>query len=150
MTEQTTSLLIVALIIGIPLAFGIIWCAVSILIGWLSGWSRLARRYKTERKPTGKSLPHFWLMLGPASYRGVTTVQPEPEGLYFTIMVLFCLGHPPLLIPWSDVTLRGDTGTGLFGWVTLELGKPKITTLRLQNSEKTRAMLARFLNNQPS
>ena len=61
------------------------------------------------------------------------------------MMVLFRLGHPALLIPWSDIKQRGTAQQGLLNWTTLELGTPKVTTLRLPSSETVIATLGQFL-----
>jgi hypothetical protein len=38
-----------------------------------------------------------------SSYSNVLTVSIEPEGLRLAVMVLFRVGHPPVLIPWGEL-----------------------------------------------
>jgi len=141
MSNQTPLFIVLTSIIAFPVAFGLIWTLVSLLISLFSGWGRLAQIYRTDRPPNGKALGNYWLLMGPASYRGVTTLQPSADGLYLSILGLFRLGHPPLLIPWSDIRVRGSVRQGQVNWITLEVGSPAITTLRLPGSETLNAMV---------
>ena len=43
-----------------------------------------------------------------ARYNGVLTVGVNPAGLYLAVMPLFRPGHPPLFIPWPDVTVGSE------------------------------------------
>lgn len=141
MSNQSSLFTIIIFILALPVAFGLIWTAVSLLISLFSGWGQLAKYYRTENIPTGKSLGNYWLLMGPANYRGVTTIQPSSEGLYLSILLLFRLGHPPLLIPWRDIRVSGSVRNGQVNWITLEVGSPAITTLRLPGSETLNAMV---------
>ncbi len=103
MSEGQNLQLSLLLVFLFPVGFIGIWSGVCWLLSWLSGWQRLARHYRTENPPTGTPSGPFWAMMGPVSYRGTLTLQPAAEGLYLTMMVLFRVGHPTLLIPWSAV-----------------------------------------------
>ena len=146
MNEENPYFLIPIFIIGFPLAFAAIWSLVSLILSVVGGWSGLAKQYRCQQQPAGESLRHYWMMMGVVSYRGVATLQARPEGLYLSMMVLFRLGHPALLIPWSDIKQRGTAQQGLLNWTTLELGTPKVTTLRLPSSETVIATLGQFLS----
>lgn len=141
MSNQSSLFTIIIFILALPVAFGLIWTAVSLLISLFSGWGQLAKYYRTDNIPAGKSLGNYWLLMGPANYRGVTTIQPSSEGLYLSILLLFRLGHPPLLIPWRDIRVSGSVRSGQVNWITLEVGSPPITTLRLPGSETINAMV---------
>jgi hypothetical protein len=146
MNETSPFWLIGVLVVLFPLGFAAIWSSVCWLLAWIGGWQRLAHYYRCERSPNGQAIGGFWAMLGPVSYRGTLTLQAAPEGLYLSIMVLFRPGHPPLLIPWSAIKRQGTAAGGLFSWLTLELGDPKITTLRLPGGQVDEAVLARYLS----
>lgn len=133
-------LLIPLIVVG----FVLIWSGVVYLLAWLSGWRRLARRYRTDHKPSGPSMSSFVAMLGPVSYRGVLTIQTAPEGLYLSIMLFFRLGHPPLLIPWSAIKRQGIDQGLLIKWLALDLGEPPLATLRLPAFLVDEAVLARY------
>ena len=128
---MNTPLFILSLLLLVIISFVLIWSFVVWLISRLSGWHRLARHYRTSAPPTGQPVRQMLAMLGSARHRGTLTLQAAPAGLYLTVMVLFRLGHPPLLIPWSAVKRCGASAGDLSNWLTLALGEPPITTLRL-------------------
>ena len=138
------------LLLLIPLilvGFVLIWSGVVYLLAWLSGWVRLAQLYRTSNAPNGSPLDTFWAMLGPVNHKGTLHIQPAPEGLYLSTMIFFRMGHPPLLIPWHAIKRQDGAQLSLVKWVALELGNPKITTLRLPASMVDEAVLARYLTN---
>lgn len=129
--ELLVTLLIIA--IGFPIFFVALWSFVCWLIALVGGWQRLAQRYRTTNTPPpgSKKFDHTFGTLGIASYRGTLNIAVAADGLHLSVMRIFQVGHPPLFIPWSDVRITGDT---FFLWiegVSLALGQPKITTLRL-------------------
>lgn len=140
--------LVFFLLLLIPLilvGFVLIWSGVVYLLAWLSGWRRLAHRYRTDRKPSGQPMSPWVAMLGPVSYRGALTIQTASEGLYLSMIVFFRIGHPPLLIPWSAIKRQGIDQGLLIKWLALELGEPKLATLRLPAAMVDEAVLARYL-----
>lgn len=145
MNDPIPTPILILIITGFPLVFGTFWTFVSLLLSVLGGWRRLASHYRTDQRSAAPALHPYWLMMGPVSYRGITTLQPTPEGLWISVMILFRLGHPPLLIPWRDVRGGHAGRPALFNTIALELGNPRITTLRLSNSAKVQAMLAEYL-----
>jgi hypothetical protein len=82
------------------------WIALSILIAKLSGWARLARHYRADAPPDGARFHfqsagmRFW-----TSYSGCLTVGANRKGLYLAVWFLFRFGHPPLIVPWRDITM---------------------------------------------
>lgn len=145
MNEPTSPFFVVQLILLILIGFVLIWSGVVYLLAWLSGWRRLARQYRHAGAPKGQPLGAFWAMLGPVNHRGTLTIQAAPEGLYLSVMVFFRIGHPPLLIPWHAIKRHGAPQGSLLRWVALELGDPKITTLRLPAAAVDEAVLVQFL-----
>lgn len=133
-------LLIPLILVG----FVLIWSGVVYLLAWFSGWRRLARHYRCAKAPEGSVFGTLWAMLGPVNHRGTLKIQPAPEGLYLSTMVFFRIGHPPLLIPWHAIKRQDGTQISLVKMVALELGDPKITTLRLPASMVDEAVLAQY------
>jgi hypothetical protein len=39
------------------------------------------------------------------SYNNCLTVGSNPEGLYLAVLFLFRVGHPPLFVPWQDISV---------------------------------------------
>ena len=83
---------------------------VSAVYHFLTGWRALARDYKMKRPFHGDT----WITggrMGPggpmAPGAGVPFLKIGigPGGLYLRLFILFRIFNPPVLIPWSDVTL---------------------------------------------
>jgi hypothetical protein len=146
MNETTTPFPILLLILLFPIGFALIWGFVCYLLAWIGGWQQMARHYRSERVPNGQAVGGFWAMLGPVSHRGTLTLQAAPEGLYLSMMILFRLGHPTLLIPWHAIKRRENAPGSLFTWLALDLGSPKITTLRLPAGSVDEKVLAQYIN----
>jgi hypothetical protein len=88
------------------LIFIFCWIVISVLISKLSGWARLARHYGADAPFDGLRF-HFQsagLRFG-TNYSGCLTVGVNRRGLYLAVWLLFRIGHPPLFIPWRDVTM---------------------------------------------
>ena len=142
---MNTPLFILSLLLLVIISFVLFWGFVVWLISRVSGWQRLARHYRTPTPPKGQPVSQMLAMLGSARHRGTLTLQAAPEGLYLTVMVLFRLGHPPLLIPWSAVKRRGTSAGDLSNWLTLELGDPPVTTLRLPAALVDHEVLGQYI-----
>ena len=86
-----------------------------------SGWSLLAKVYKSSEPFDGQ----FWncqsgqigvrdeldsSLEGLFPYRSCLNIGANRSGLYLSIFILFRLWHPPLFIPWSDVTVSSEEG----------------------------------------
>lgn len=75
-------------------------------------WGRLARAYRvTGHLPSHAETGMQTIILlggdlGWNSYRGITTVGVAPEGLLLKLMPPFSIFHPPLLIPYSDLSIE--------------------------------------------
>ena len=78
------------------------------LLGWLSsvlgGWTKLASQYGFKKPFTGKTFPTRSAILGMTRYANCLTLGANEEGLYLEVFVWMKLSHPPLFIPWSDMT----------------------------------------------
>jgi hypothetical protein len=121
-----------------PLYFGIyflcLWTAVSLIISFVGGWFELGRVYRSA-KPFPVSRWRFQdaYMRFLASYRGVLTVGADAEGLYASVFPLFRIAHPPLFIPWQDISVR----PGKCLWVRVyKFEFRQVPFVRLQLREK--------------
>ena len=82
------------------------WIVLSILIAQLSGWARLTRHYRADTLLDGERFNfqsagmRFW-----TNYSGCLTVGVNRKGLYLAVWFLFRFGHPPLVVPWRDITM---------------------------------------------
>ncbi len=58
-----------------------------------------------------------------ANYNNCLTIGADPSGLYLTLLFLFRIGHPPLFIPWSEISFRNRRTILFFEFVELSLGR---------------------------
>jgi hypothetical protein len=79
-----------------------------------------------------------------ANYNNVLTMGASQQGLYLASMFLFRFMHPPLLVPWSEITVRRSTGW-VFEYVTLTMGHDLAIPLRIR--EKLAAQLREAAGN---
>jgi hypothetical protein len=83
-----------------------LWLLVSTIISYIGDWTTLAKRFRLQQpfagtRWTGQSGQMRWI----AGYGNCLTVGGCPEGLYLATMPLFMFRHPPLLIPWAEITV---------------------------------------------
>lgn len=112
--------IIAALAVPLFLAFFTgLWCMVVLLISYVSGWRTLAKHFRAEDKPSGRFLAMQSLSMNSAQYNGALTLGITETGLYLEPIVLFRLGHAPLLIPWTAFrSLRAEKMLWMTGAVT--------------------------------
>jgi hypothetical protein len=86
---------------------------VSFFIALVGGWFELGWAYRATRDFAESSWrfqdAQFRLLTG---YNNILTVGSNAEGLYLAVFFPFRIGHPPLFIPWQDVSVR----LGRFLW----------------------------------
>jgi len=85
----------------------LVWFAMGLVISVVGGWSRLAEAYRFVGAYEGEK--RGWQS---ASFRYYTnynfslTVGVGAQGLYLAGPWIFRAGHPPLLIPWTDLSVE--------------------------------------------
>lgn len=91
------------------LAFAVLWVLMSYVLAMIGGWARLAEDYRANSAFEGQRwrFQSASMRLG-TGYSNVLTVGAGPEGMSLEVFLLFRIGHPPLLIPWSDIVKRGE------------------------------------------
>jgi hypothetical protein len=94
----------VALVIGLTLALGIIPFVVW-LVGQFDGWGTLARHYRHTGPFEGTLRAWRSGHLGLSNYSCILTIGTNAEGLYLAVVWLLRPGHPPLFVPWADVSV---------------------------------------------
>ncbi len=77
------------------------------MISLLSGWLTLAKMYRATQPFDGERW-HFQSarFRFNSRYNGMLTIGANQEGFFMAALFLFRLGHPPLFIPWQDITVR--------------------------------------------
>lgn len=96
-----------AFILALPLT----WVVCCLLIGRIGGWSRLAESYRHTGVFEGKrwSMRSARLRWG-VPYGNVVTFGANGDGLHMAVLALWRPGHPPLFVPWRDVSVTEARG----------------------------------------
>ncbi len=82
------------------------WLLLNFIVSRLTGWAQMAAHYRNAGNIPGKvwrfqTITTRWGM----GYKGCTNVGADSRGIYFSFGFLFRFGHPPLLVPWGDITI---------------------------------------------
>lgn len=93
-------------VVGFVPFFAAMWIGVNHLLGAVSGWKTLATDYGCDTPFTGSLLHMRSGRLRFVGYNNCLNLGSNADGLYVSTLFLFRLGHPPLFIPWSDVSDR--------------------------------------------
>jgi hypothetical protein len=88
-----------------PLIFVGTWIGIGFLLSWIGGWQALAERYRATQPFVGE---RFWMrsagMRWGVAYRNIVNLGADSVGVFLSVFPLFRAGHPPLFIPWSDIS----------------------------------------------
>jgi hypothetical protein len=90
----------------LPIAIAAWWCIIMWVVSRMCGWHALARHYRAESRFNGKHYRFSSVKMGSGNYSGCVTLGANSYGLFLAVMFLFRVGHPPLFIPWADLTPR--------------------------------------------
>jgi hypothetical protein len=93
------------------LYFIAVWVLVSYVIGLLSGWVFLSRRfpdsgvfYSYQWPFQSVRMRNLW-----GTYSNCANFGADEAGLYMAVFPIFSIGHPPLFIPWSEIQVVSST-----------------------------------------
>ncbi len=88
-----------------PILFIILWIGICFLLSLISGWWALSKNYRANYPFSGKKLRmKSATMRWGTNYGGCLTIGANREGLYLAIFPIFRINHPPLFIPWNDIS----------------------------------------------
>ena len=127
------------LLFGTPYAFPIffltLWSGSSFFIGWMSGWFALSRRFTKQSDPYGETRsagPFFYTVYTRfwSHYSSVIRLVATKDALYFSVLFLFRIGHPPLCIPWNEIGI-GRTRRFFRHYIVLTLGEQERIPFRI-------------------
>jgi hypothetical protein len=85
----------------------LVWMAVGFFSSHITGWASLAQRYRCDARFSGKRLrfrsagTRYW-----GHYTNCLTLGVSPQGLFLSLSIPFFPGHPPLFVPWNEITVR--------------------------------------------
>ncbi|NDQ57712.1 MAG: hypothetical protein GZ088_11630 [Acidipila sp.] len=85
----------------------VVFSVISFLISFLSGWHELAGEYPLSGTFHGqrwrfRSANMRW----GTRYGNCLTFGADQTGLFVSVVFPFRFGHPPLSIPWSEISVR--------------------------------------------
>ena len=116
-----------------PIYFVLLWLAITAVISYIGGWRTLSESFRA-REPFVGTKWHFqsgrmrWL----SGYNNCLTVGARRDGLYLGVMFFLRFMHPPLFIPWSEVSIQTKQ-TRIFGErVRLTLGRERAIPLTIR------------------
>lgn len=126
MTESDPAVLLIFFLVFFPL----LWLGVSFVIAQIGGWATLAQVYHFTGEFRGErwSLQSARMRWG-TGYNSVLTVGANQEGLYLAPLILFRFGHPPLFIPWYDISVK-QTGS-IFRYTELSFRQVPSVSLKI-------------------
>ena len=113
--------------------FLLMWLGVSGIISFIGGWFSLARLYRCSEKI---NVDMFYMKSGTmrmmTNYNGCLNIGVNKEGLRLSVLPFFRFAHPPLFIPWKDISF--STSRSLFmktATFTFQNGVPLRISYRL-------------------
>lgn len=103
----------------------VLWLLLNFLISRLTGWGRIAAHYKSTEGIIRKvwryqTISTRWGL----GYKRSTNVGADSRGLYIFFGALFRFGHPPIFVPWGDITITEK-----------EINKRNMLELRFRKTE---------------
>lgn len=127
----------------LPLFFVAIWIFVAFMLSRVGGWDRLAESYRSDQPFFGTrfNLQAAQLRAG-TNYNGCLTFGANHEGLYLRPIVLFRAFHPPLLIPWSEITAKPVKVFRIVGFVELRFQRAPEIPVKIRQSLADKLVVA--------
>ncbi len=112
-----------------------LWCATLYLISFLTGWNALARRFRAQSEPYADARtvgPFFYTIYLRywTHYSCVIRLTAAADALYASVLFPFRIGHPPLRIPWSEISF-GRAQRFMSNFVVLTLGREEQIPMRI-------------------
>ena len=118
-----------------PVYFFAVWALAIYSVGWLTGWRLLSRDFEARSEPYGDTRSvgpwfctvymRFW-----GHYSSVIRMTAAEDALYLSVSFMFRIGHPPLCIPWSEITVS-RTKRFWRSYVVLTLGNQEGIPFRI-------------------
>jgi hypothetical protein len=123
-----------------PVFFLLVWLAATTTLGAISGWYRLAARYRDRSETPLLNLKNRSGSLGLVGMRSILSLGVCPSGLRVGITRIFGPFCRDFFVPWEAISVHREDG---FWWskAVLELGRP--TEGRLTLSAELANRLAR-------
>jgi hypothetical protein len=95
-----------SMLLVVPIILAGMFVALCNRMSKSSGWRELAEHYRCRNAFSGRADRGVSLRMCSAKYDLSAIVGSNDEGLYLALIAPFCLYHPSLLIPWSELTVE--------------------------------------------
>jgi hypothetical protein len=115
--------------------FAATWVSVLYVIAMVSGWNTLSKhfclkgQFYGEQRPFQSARMRYYVHFGNS-----LSVGADESGLYLAVFPIFRIGHPPLLVPWSEVAVISGERGFIFKKRELRLGRQESIPLRISAS----------------
>ncbi len=109
----------------------VFWCGIMATIARMSGWNEWGQRYRTKTRPAGTTYRLQSARVGWIDYSGCLTMVVGETGFYLAVFPVFAFAHPPLLFPWTELTLLSLNKSWFVPTGTLQIGGPTGRRLRI-------------------
>ncbi len=89
---------------GLALFVGL-WCGICLGLAYAGGWQALARVYPDSPRSEGRRFHFCSARVGAwVSYNSSLSVGANAWGVRLAVWPIFRPGHPPLFIPWNEIS----------------------------------------------
>jgi hypothetical protein len=105
----------------------------SLLLSVLSGWSRLAKHYSSQVEFKGRKWRHQSGYMGLIIYRRALTIGSDSAGFFLATPNFLRMGHPPLFIPWDEITVAERE---VYRYFDIRFAFPRVPGATLQITRK--------------
>lgn len=103
---------------------------ISVIITYLiskKGWLLLSDHFETSQESSGETLKFVSMGIGTGVYKNSIFLTFSEQGLHLKTFYLSKIFHPPLFIPWNNITYNKEKNPLLFNRHELLIGNPVLT-----------------------
>ncbi len=126
-----STLAVAALVASVIIFLPALWCAIVLVLSYVSGWQKLSKSYGAHAPPHGQKYAWQSGRVGMVSYRNTLTVHAAPEGLFLSVPAVFRLGHKSLFIPWSAIRNQKPVKFLWYNAIRFQVGAPPVADVEL-------------------
>lgn len=131
-----------ALLFIIPPLVIYLFFAINFVVACTGGWHRLSRKFRAPKHfKEGTYFRFQSANVGFGSYNNVLAVRVSPQGLYLAPQLPVMFMHPPLLIPWHEISAARQAKIFSRPTLLLTVGHPKLATVGIPESKLAKAIL---------
>ena len=105
---KETFFIVITPIVIFLVAFPALWVGVNAVLSYTGGWALLAKRFRSDHSEKGHEFRFATALfkkkpMPPVTYRGNLFITIGENGIQLSLLFLFRVLSPPLLIPWSEI-----------------------------------------------